>query len=232
LEILFELLPYEAQKIHYLARRREFEAHVIYHGDELDLFGFYLDNGFNIGEEEYKRQLHMNLSMKSKELDPYIVGSRRGKVVAKPEMAMTQWWKNLLSFINIRKGQIWLQASYILLNAPKEDQIKFENKFKRMKEMVLSNKTDKPHNWVEFLCGPERRKYAIIGYPYKEINKRTRDEIMGHIIATEKSKNLRGILIIGQDLNDTSGYPFTVLAGSLETDLFDSLQVNDSQKLL
>jgi len=79
LEIIFELLSFEVEKIHYLARRREFEAHMQYEGDELDLLSFYLDNGFNIGETEYKKNLALNLSMKSKELDPYIVGTSEGK---------------------------------------------------------------------------------------------------------------------------------------------------------
>src|SRR3546814_16870732 len=43
LESVFELLTREVEKVHYLSRRREFEAHMDYDGDELDLLGFYLD---------------------------------------------------------------------------------------------------------------------------------------------------------------------------------------------
>ena len=71
LECVFELLTLEAEKSHYLARRREFEAHFEYEGDELDLLGFYLDNGFNIGDREYSKDLAIDMSLKSKELDPY-----------------------------------------------------------------------------------------------------------------------------------------------------------------
>jgi hypothetical protein len=227
LEVIFELLPFEAQKIHYLARRREFEAHVIYQGDELDLFGFYLDTGFNIGDDEYTRELHMNFSLKSKELDPYIVGSRRGKEVIKPELSMTQWWKDLLSFMAVRKGQIWLQASFILLNASKDDQIQFENGLKKMKNLILTNKTDKPHNWVQLVCGPKRRRYIIVGYPYRNIDKETRNKIIDQILQSEDDA-IRGILIIGQNIN-TADYPYTVLAGTLDNNLFDSLQIETSK---
>lgn len=63
LEVIFEILSMQAEKIHYLSRRREFEAHVDFQGDEMDLFGFYLDNGFNIGETEYDKNFHINLTL-------------------------------------------------------------------------------------------------------------------------------------------------------------------------
>jgi hypothetical protein len=80
LESVFELLTLEAEKIHYLQRRREIEDHIDYEGDELDLLGLYLDNGFNIGEAEYKDKVLINMSLKSKELDPYFVGSNEGPI--------------------------------------------------------------------------------------------------------------------------------------------------------
>jgi hypothetical protein len=42
------------------------------------------DNGFNIGEDEYSKDMGLNLSLKSKELDPYFVGTSEGKKVVKP----------------------------------------------------------------------------------------------------------------------------------------------------
>jgi hypothetical protein len=86
LESIFELLPLEVQKIHYFARRREFEAHMEYEGDELDLLAFYLDNGFNIGNTEYARDTTINIIIKSKELDPYFVGTREGKSVVNTKL--------------------------------------------------------------------------------------------------------------------------------------------------
>src|SRR3546814_19200120 len=70
------LLTREVEKVHYLSRRREFEAHMDYEGDELDLLGFYLDNGFNIGDTEYSQDIVLNMALKSKELD----GSEKRRV--------------------------------------------------------------------------------------------------------------------------------------------------------
>src|SRR3546814_19654798 len=91
------LLTREVEKVHYLSRRREFEAHMDYEGDELDLLGFYLDNGFNIGDTEYSQDIVLNMALKSKELDPYFVGSREGHPVPKHRLAMTDWWDAILN---------------------------------------------------------------------------------------------------------------------------------------
>jgi len=44
LQIIFELLDSQPQKIHYLQKRREFEVHNRFSGDEMDLLAFYLQN--------------------------------------------------------------------------------------------------------------------------------------------------------------------------------------------
>ncbi|MDB5124078.1 MAG: hypothetical protein JWP94_2207 [Mucilaginibacter sp.] len=225
LEIIFELLPLEAQKIHYLSRRREFEAHMEFHGDEMDLFAFYLDNGFNIGETEYDGSYHLNLTLKSKEIDPYIIGKSRGVSVKKPQLKMTKFWSDLLNKIDTGKGQMWVQSSYALLNAPEDDQRKFEQEFEKLKNMVRKGKAPKDHNWMLMSCGPARRKYAIIGYPYQNITKVDRNDILNRIVAGEDIGEYRGTVIIGQDIG-RGHYPYSVLAGRLETDFFDSLTID------
>jgi hypothetical protein len=131
LEYIFEILTLQSEKIHYLSRRREFEAHLTFNGDEMDLFGFYLDNGFNIGETEFDELNHIDLTLKSKELDPYFIGKSRGIDVKKPYLQKTKYWTDLLKKIE-NSSENWLMASYILLNLPKEDQIKFEKNLKKL----------------------------------------------------------------------------------------------------
>lgn len=222
LEVIFELLPLEVQKIHYLARRREFEAHIEYDGDELDLLGFYLDNGFNIGDKEYSREMVMNISLKSKELDPYVVGTSEGKSVVKPELAMTKWWKDLLLAITDKRTVGWVEIGFILLNSAKEDQAKFEEMFKELMLRIKKRKVDKPHNWVILASGPERRRYLIAGYPYTTTEKDVRNGVMGEIISDENFGKARGCVVIGVQM-DRLDYPYTVLARRASTNLFDTL---------
>lgn len=224
LECIFELLPLEPQKVHYLARRREIEAHLEYEGDELDLLAFYLDNGFNIGDVEYKKEMAFNIGLKSKELDMYFVGINEGKNVSKPEVFMTQWWQDLLVTICKRNFEGWIETAFVLLNTTKEDQEKFESGLQKLIHQIEKGRISKPHNWVVFLSGPERRRYAIIGYPYKNLNKETRDDIMHEALEEGKVEKSRGAVVIGINI-DHSDYPYSVLARRLSTDLFDTLSL-------
>ena len=156
-----------------------------YEGDELDLLGFYLDNGFNIGDTEYAKDLVMNMSLKSKELDPYIVGTSKGKTVVKPELAMIKWWNDLLLAISDKRTVGWVEIGFILLNSTKDDQAKFEKMFKELMLRVRKGKVDKLHNWVILASGPERRRYLIAGYPYTTTEKDVRNGVMNEIISDE-----------------------------------------------
>jgi len=222
LECVFELLPLEAEKIHYLARRREFEAHLEYEGDELDLLGFYLDNGFNIGDHEYSKELAINMGLKSKELDPYFVGSNEGLSIKRPELAMSKWWRDLISVISSKKKPGWIETCYVLLNTTKEDQEKFELEFKKLKSLILKGKAEKKHNWILFISGPERRRYVIVGYPYLPVSKDERDGIMSQALDDERTQKARGAAIIGINIQ-RNDYPYSVFATRMSTDLFDTL---------
>jgi hypothetical protein len=222
LESIFQLLPFEGEKIHYLARRRELEAHLIYEGDELDLLAFYLDHGFNIGEVEYSKDMAFNITLKSKELDPYIEGTAEGKTVTKPELAMSQWWHDLLTRISENKKPGWIEESFVLLNSTKEDQEKFEREFEKLKDKVRRGKVEKPHNWALFLSGPERRRYAIIGYPYTTDDKELRNSIMNEAVHQDEAEKSRGVIVIGINVR-RNDYPYSVLARRLVTNLFDTL---------
>lgn len=222
LEVIFDILAFKAEKIHYLSRRREFTAHINFQGDEIDLFAFYLDNAFNIGETEYDNTIGFNLTLKSKEIDPYFVGKERGVKVKKPFLQKTKYWDDILSKLE-KESPNWLTTSYILLNLPKEDQVKFENNLKKLFSMVLKGKCKEPHNFIEMHCGPERRKFIIVGFPYINITKETRNNVINRIVDSfDDDETIRGLLVLGYNL-EGSNYPYSVVAGSLKTKFFDKL---------
>ncbi|GEP50267.1 hypothetical protein FNO01nite_09390 [Flavobacterium noncentrifugens] len=223
LEIIFDLLPLQSEKLHYFARRREFDAHMTFQGDELDLIGFYLDTGFNIGEDEFNGSF-MNLTLKSKELDPYFMGKEHGVAVKKPHLIKTRYWQDILNVVEERKSPNWLQSSYILLHTLLKDQILFEKKFNELKMIVRKGKPLKKHNWSLLKTGPKRRQYAIIGYPYKNITIDERNDVIKMIVDSGEVQDARGIVIIGCNL-DNEHYPYSVLAGSSLTDFFDRLDI-------
>jgi len=223
LEIILDILETSSEKIHYLSRRREFEAHMNFQGDEGDIFGFYLDNGFNIGETEYDTKLLINLTLKSKALDPYYIGKSRNVNVKKPQLKKTKYWSELLLKVE-QSCKNWLIINYILLNLPKEDQQKFEKNLKTLTKRILDGKCKKRHNYMILNAGPPRRKYAIVGYPYFNTDKTTRNEIMNDIAASLSEKNeFRGYLILGYNLNEPH-LPYSVVAYGFDENLYDALE--------
>jgi hypothetical protein len=222
LESVFEILEREVEKVHYLARRREFEAHLDYEGDELDLLSFYLDNGFNIGDTEYAQDVTLNIVMKSKELDPYLIGSREGKPVSKPRLAMTAWWSEILNQIGEKKLEGWIETGFILLNTTKEDQDKFEVAFGKLAKQVLAGTASNPHNWISWESGPKRRRYIIVGYPYLTDDKDLRNTILTKALDEDSTGAARGVVAIGLKISNPR-YPYDVLARRAATELFDTL---------
>jgi len=223
LEVIFDILTSQAEKIHYLSRRREFEAHVNFNGDEGDLFAFYLDHGFNIGDTEYDGLNRFELTGKSKELDPYFIGKNRGINVKKPILTKTKYWQDLLNKIELRTKN-WLINSFILLNLPEEDQKDYERNLKILKNRILKGKVEKKYNYMLMKVGPERRRYTLVGFPYKDIDRETRNNLINDRIAEAiNDKESRGVIVLGYDLN-YNHYPYTVIAGSYESNLFDSLE--------
>jgi len=119
LELAFDLLDGACQKLHYLFRRAEFEAHADYFADEMDLLAFYLDTGFNIGEMEFDGT-PLFLYGLSQRIDPYFMARGSGGRVAKPRLRLTQWWRDLVRYREQRQGQIprWSEAGCLLLDVP------------------------------------------------------------------------------------------------------------------
>jgi hypothetical protein len=219
LECIFELLPLETQKIHYLERRREIEAHLKYEADELDLLAFYLNTGFNIGDLEFDEKAELFLPLASKELDPYFISKKTGKLVEIPEPDLTKYWKELLYYISRTRFKKWVEASYVLLNFTKEEQEKFMYNFEKLKRQVILGKTNKKHNWVILTSGPIKRRFSLIGYPYNIDEKKERNEMLLILINSEEVKNSKGLVCIGVDVRKHK-YPYNVLAGRYLNNLF------------
>lgn len=225
LEIIFDLLPLEAQKIHYLARRKELEANFKYEGDEMDLLGFYLENNFNIGAIEFSGDVFLNLALKSKELDPYYTGRSSGCPVRKPEARLTQWWKDMLVTLAYRKKPGWITRSCVLLNSAKADQEVFEHKLRKMKSRVKSGRVIHKHNWLIFMSGPENRRFGIVGYPYTITDREEMRNCIADILSDPQMEKSRGAVVIGLDLNHND-YPYSIMASTRCLNLFDCGVVN------
>ncbi len=219
LECVFDMLEGEAEKVHYFARRREFERHVDYQGDEEDLLAFYLENGFNIGSSEYDGKIAFMLLGKAKELNPYFIRSGEGQPVPKPRPARTQWWRDLLHRLQDRRPPGWLVASYCLLNLSESDQKTLERDMLKLARLVREGRAPKRHNWVACMSGPPERRFFVAAYPYSVQEKADRDAMLMTIISSDEASTARGAVVIGLDVTKMH-YPYSVFAGRLESNLF------------
>jgi len=212
LEVAFELLDSQAQRIHYLARRAEIERTMNYHGDEMDLLAFYLETGFNVGEVE-SGGTFISLAMKSKELDPYFVARSDGVSVRKPALQLISWWKDLVEKIEQVRSEFWTEVAYVLLSVAYQDQKKFERNFYKLADRVDRGHVKDAHNWVVLLSGTlAKQQYGIVGFPYKSLDRDTRNRMMKHMAAeAEDQMPLAGIVALGVDL-DSIVHPYSVLA--------------------
>jgi len=218
LECVLDIFNYEAEYVHYFFRRREFDDHVDYAGDELDLLNFYLRNGFNIGECEFDKENSFMLINESKNLDSYFIAQGQNRKTDKPKHEITRWWEDILLRLSMKKPTNWVETSFILLNTTKGDQENFEKRMNELIKRIRRKKVEKEHNWVTFVVGPDRRKYWIVGYPYDIRDREERNAVIGTIIHSVDSDKIKGVVVIGIDLNRTD-YPYSVLAGKLDTKL-------------
>lgn len=224
LKVIFEILDTDSQKIHYLHRRREFEMQVDYFGDELDLLGFYLNNGFNLGDLENEKKLAIDLSINSKVLDPYFIAIGQGLKEVKPKLKMTKWWGDILSKLSERGTSRWIEFSYVLLNLNEWAQKELKKGFDRLVSRIKKKQVTEKHNWITFATPNDLRKYVVVAYPYLEEHRPERDEILSGILgeAFHEFPTAKGVVVIGVNI-DANHYPYSVLAGDLSVLLFDDL---------
>ena len=211
LMVIFEILDLQSEKLHYLTRRGEFERHVTFEGDELDILALYLDQGLNLGEIEYNEDTRLLLTMSSKQLDPYFLAQDIGMSIKKPSLALTPWWRNLLEYIEARKNPNWLDAAMLLLNVPYADQGKFQKGIEKLKHRVRRGKSKMPHEHGVLLAGPPERQFFVAVYPYRGLDRDVRNSVISEILNGTEAQQAQGAICIGMDL-DYDHLPYSVLA--------------------
>ena len=223
LMMIFEILDLQSEKVHYLARRREFDAHVPWYGTESDILAFYLDNGFNIGEVEYSGEHRLVITLSSKRLDPYFQGQAAGVATPKPRPTLTPWWEVMLKRLDGGPFQYWLEAAILLLNVPYTDQQKVERQFAKLRERVWGGKLKNPHNWLTLITEPPQRRFFLAVYPYRGIQRDLRNSVIDEILNSPEAEASRGAICIGIDL-EQANIPYSVVVFRQASDLFDQLQ--------
>lgn len=212
LECIFEILKIESMRLHYLIRRREFAMHIDFMGDEMDLLGFYLEKGFNIGDTEYNGDLHMQMTMQSTNIDKYFMLVDEYDIKP-PKNYLTSGWEALLTGLASRKPNGWVEASFALLNCDHDDQLEFNKKATRL---ISDFKRGKLHSYPKnpymvILAGPKKRRIVVAFYPFRGLGREKRNNTIADILSDSQFQDCKIKLAFGVDV-DKPNQPYAVMA--------------------
>lgn len=211
LEIVFDILKNTPEKIHYLKRRAELEKNADYKGDELDLLGFYLKTGFNIGESEFNGT-HLLLTEMSKHIDTYFEAREESVYIEKPQLKLTKWWVDICQKLQDREVNQWSDIANILLNFSHDEQEQLLKKFKKIIKNVHKNWRIHNHLCSIIVIPHQRRSDAIVLFAFKEQLKEDRYTSMENIASQAfEEHHIQRCLIIGVNI-DKMHYPYSVIA--------------------
>jgi hypothetical protein len=227
LELVFELFDTACERIHYLARRAEFERNARYFADETDLLAFYIDNGFNIGEAEYDGTPLWIYGI-SENLNPYFMKVWTGDKAPKPRRRYTGWWQRIINRMEKQPIARWSEIGYMLLNLSYEEQEFFEKQFRRVQRNIKNRTPIPAHgNAYVMLSGAEERRNAVVGIAYKRVAKEKRDNMLGEasLLAFQKEPVKRA-LVIGLNVEKTidDDYPYGIMTCVFREEFADYLE--------
>jgi len=210
LEVVLDILEPTAQKIHYIKRRSELEANMKYAGDELDLLGFYLLTGFNVGDAEFDgHPLFLN-SLSSK-IDDYYTALDHGIQRDKPKMKLSRWWRDICERLEDRDFHQWSDVATILLNFSYPEQKNAEQAFKKIKKNVLKNWRQENHRSAVVLTPNIHRTDALAFYAFRDREKEHRQDRMQNIAAQVfNNEHVQRCVIMGVNV-DKDHYPYSSL---------------------
>lgn len=213
LELIFAALQLPSEKIHYLSRRLDFEQTCRYHGDELDILRFYLDNGFNLGDAEFSGELAFQLYGGSKGLDPFFTAHFEGRDMPRPGGKRSDWWDRVLRQVERSKPRGWTILNAMILGVPFDTQVESEAAIERLKEIVRG----RPHestkmDSIMMGVGPKNRQDVFVIYAFRNLTRELRNRYLQHLAAEAVEKATSGCLAgIALDV-DGGAEPYSCVA--------------------
>jgi hypothetical protein len=206
LEIVLDLLPTPAQRLHYLRRRNDLERRLEFVGDEVDILALYTDTGFDLGpmEEEPSRVMIPALSG---DIDRHYMNPHVRK---KPARRFTNSWLRLLTTLEQRGFEGWSEVSFVLLHASYDTQRRVTSLLKRTTQAVGARRV--PTQFVIGTVGPPQDLMGLAFLVFRDLSRDERnrmgDQGLGRALQQD---GVRRALLIGCDTT-TSPEPYAFLA--------------------
>ncbi len=175
-QAVIHVLPSQAFFLHYFLERGRFQKALDLHGDELDLLGFYLETGFNVGDLE-RSGFRLVLTGMSASVDRYFNGRVAGITLPKPKPKLTSYFSALIAAIEERAFRRWtIAATDILRSSSYDEQNKIEHALLRVKRSVERDWRNSEHECSLIITPPAIRDTALVFYLYPpQLSSRRRD---------------------------------------------------------
>lgn len=210
--VVMDILESPKFILHYLSRRPQFETNAEFMADEIDLLAFYCDTTFNIGPTEFDKTKLVLLGM-SKAIDTYYNAISSGLPSAKkPAPRLTQWWADILTTIEARHFDRWVEASLLLLNVAYKDQLKIKKYFKKITKNVHRNWRIPGHECAVILTSDvQQKEEAFVFFAYKQVHFQTRHQLAQDIINKVSSQShAKFYVVLGVNI-DSDDYPYSFI---------------------
>jgi hypothetical protein len=196
LEIVLRLLEHPSEVLHYLTRRAEIERRAFLRGDEVDLLGLYLENGFNLGEKEFEDGVMLDVTGMSDPIDRWHYHQDAGMDAERPRVQRTPWWESVLTQVEQRRFPRWPEIGVSMCNVAPPEQIKLEAAMEQLRDDINTGRRSAT-DVVVFQNGPPQRRDVFVGLiaasPDRE--KRTRQYETAASVAMRES-GLRRVIAV------------------------------------
>jgi hypothetical protein len=162
LELVADVLTHPSDMLHWLGRRGEIDRTTWLTGDEMDLLGLYLDTGFNLGENEFKLDLTLNVTGMSEPVDEWQYRQQAGMDAEKPTVKRIEWWEECLTRVEQRRRPGWTEIGVAMCHVPPPEQRKLLAAMHAFRDDVVAGRRSSKE-FLVFHNGPEQRRTLIVG---------------------------------------------------------------------
>ena len=183
-----------------------------YLGDEMDLLGFYLETGFNIGTAEIDGREFVLTGM-SDPIDRYYMAVESGHAPEKPKPKLTKWWSQLIAGLEKRGFSEWSEIATIALNFSHEEQVQLEQMFSKLCADVRRNERRGEESEFLIMIPPAHRADAIAIVAFGDAAEAKRAEQMRNAASRifNDHPHVRRCVVIGRHIDHLT-MPYASLA--------------------
>lgn len=162
LELVAEVLGHPSEFLHWLERRAEIERATWLTGDEMDLLGLYLDTGFNLGENEFKADVNLDVTGMSQPIDEWQYRQEAGMNAERPTVKRTDWWEACLARVERQQPTRWSEIGVAMCRVAPPEQRELRAAMEEFRDDVVAGRRP-PSDLLLFHNGPEERRTLIVG---------------------------------------------------------------------